>query len=221
VCLRARKCCVDIDIVYSEQWCVVQAFSALEEELTAYEIVAFRLKAESELLHEANTTNTTNNTAITASSNSNTDGTDAAVVKQTWGAWLLGRGAAKASKGADVALSETSSDAGDVDAARDEFMRAFAEDDTAATAGTSTTVTANDDSSRAQQDNNSSSSSGSSGSASSGFLLAANMSLNEVALTLISGDSPCLRVLWDTAVSGTLAQSGKTLATYLMFKSVL
>jgi hypothetical protein len=198
---------------------VVQAFSALEEELTAYEIVAFRLKAESELLHEASSADTT---ATAAANSSSTDSNSAAVVKQSWGAWLLGRGAAKTTnRSADVALSETSSDAGDVDAARDEFLRAFAEEDTAATAATSTTITANDDSSRAQQDNNSSSSSGSSGSASSGLLLAANMSLNDVALTLFSGDSPCLRVLWDTAVSGTLAQSGETLLTHFLLKSVL
>jgi hypothetical protein len=192
----------------------VQAFSALEEELTAYEIVAFRLKAESELLHEANTTNTTD--TATTSGNSNTDGSNAAVVKQSWNAWLLGRGATKANKSADVAVSETSSDAGDVDAARDEFLRAFAEDDTAATTTSSSTTAggttaSNDDSSIAQQASNVSYTSSSSGS---GVLLAANMSLNDVALTLISGDSPCLRVLWDTAVSGTLAQSGETKVTY-------
>jgi hypothetical protein len=197
----------------------LQAFSALEEELTAYEIVAFRLKAESELLHEANTADT----AATATSNSNSgiDGDSAAVAKQSWGAWLLGRGAAKtsgtsSSSSADVAVSETSSDAGDVDAARDEFLRAFAEDDTA-TATNSTSTAANDstnDSTSSAQQDDSSSSSSSTSSAISGLLLTASMSLNDVALTLISGDAPCLRILWDTAVSGTLAQSGEALLTH-------
>ncbi|CAM9181313.1 unnamed protein product, partial [Ectocarpus fasciculatus] len=161
-----------------------QQFTRLDEQLTANEIVAFRVKAIAELEEQEEqeasllSSSSSANLAVTAAG-------EPAVPRQTWGQWLLRRdpvpAAAAAAGGGDGATTaeEIGPAAGAATqredaAAQAEFLRAFSSPE-----------------GDAEGDN------GGGDEHKNRVLFDVEASLNEGALTLVNAGQPCLRIIFD------------------------
>ncbi|CAM9213516.1 unnamed protein product [Discosporangium mesarthrocarpum] len=162
-----------------------QEFTRLDDQLTANEIVAFRVKAMSEF------SKLQKEELITTLSAERSIAGDTTTPKQTWGQWLLGRPPTRqgstvlssreqgnsdvdGDKDVEVTNSEVTLD--DDDAAREEFLQAFA---------LGPEEGGEEDGSLDR------------------IMWEMKASLNEGALTMVNRGRPCLRIIWDMSAEIT------------------